>query len=128
MSIPEITDAERERRERLEERAYALGVMQGSADALAWMDQPRSAVALRGILAGIALCDYDVIQEFPSEPLSGEFADNWTPQRLYAALDVAEYDHNADWYCSMFEDGYEVAVSQTIERACRAALTKGKAV
>lgn len=58
------------------------------------------------------------------EPLSGEFADDMTPDRLFVELGFAQMDHTdgpeiGSGLCDAYEDAHRIAWETEVERAVR---------
>jgi len=78
------------------------------------------------VLKGIEDGDPEILDTFPDAPLSGEFADSMTPQRLYEQLGVSEAqlrDWESTWeleaLCRSYEDAWAEAVEASITQQCR---------
>ena len=111
-----------EQRDALTDAAYALGHERGRIHGGHYFDgEPTQEQAARTLL-GIIEADWQVCETFPSFPLSGEWADSWTPDKVLFCLNVRDKDDLSPLLLTMFEDGYEVGASQEIESICRAAL------
>lgn len=104
--------------EALTDAAYAAGVAHGTAAATWYF--PREArddlywIVLRGIRDG----DPRVLDTFPGNPLSGEWADEPTPGTLADRLHLDADDDLMPTICGFYEDGYGVAFSMEVERQC----------
>lgn len=108
--------------DQLETRAYQLGAEHGAAAASWYFDGNTTTDTYRHVLEGIRDCDPAVFDTFPTNPLSGEWADGPTPATLAEALELDDDDDYMPQLCNMYEDGFGVAVADTIERACLAQL------
>lgn len=109
----------------LEATAYELGAEHGENAAAWYFDGNTTQETYEWVARGIAEGDPAVYDTFPTNPLSGEHADGLTPDGLLRLLDLDPYDfppEAASDLCRMYEDAYDVAVSDTIARDCRAAL------
>lgn len=114
-----VSDAEAER---MEAEAYALGAEHGRNAASWYFDGNTTSDTYRRVWRGIQECDPEVFDTFPGSPLSGEWADSTLPRDVLQSVGCPEHVDFADYVVNMYEDGYGVAVADTIERACVAAL------
>lgn len=114
-------------RDSLTDAAYALGAERGKSAASWYFGGNTSEATYRRVLEQLEAGDPEVYDTFPGSPLSGEWVDGLTPAGLLALLGLEPDDDDSDELCRMFEDGYGVAVADTIERAARAEL-KGSEV
>jgi hypothetical protein len=99
--------------------ADAAGRDHGRAAASWYFDGNTSRGTYEHVLRGIEDGDPEVLDTFPTSPLSGEWADDPTPASVLEDLDVAEDDPSADDYLRAYEDGFYEASSYEIERAAR---------
>lgn len=107
---------------RLMTHAREIGEQRGTDAASRYFDGNTSEDTYRHVLDGIRDCDPAVYDTFPSNPLSGEWADSYLPRDLANELGLAADAINDDLIadaCTQFEDAYDVAVSREIERQCR---------
>jgi len=100
--------------ETLIEQARELGAEHGQNAASWYFDGNTSQDTYAGVLRGIEDGDPEVLDTFPSAPLSGEWADDPTPFGVLAALDVPEDHDAADDCLSAYVDGFSEAVHDTI--------------
>ncbi len=112
----------------MEDRAYALGADHGLSAASWYFDGNTDARTYRAVLDGILSVDPAVFDTFPSNPLSGEWADGVLPSDVLEDLGIGEGDPIADQLLDMYCDGYDVAVAREIERACRLHLGEGEGI
>lgn len=111
----------------LEDRAYALGREHGAACASWYFDSDTDLRTYQRVLDGIRDCDPETFDTFPASPLSGEWAGEPTPDTLREDLGGDLSDDELDELCSFYEDGFGVAVAETIEGECLRALAPGDA-
>jgi hypothetical protein len=73
------------------------------------------------VLKGIREGDPEIMDTFPSGHLSGEFADDMTPKRLYEELGASErqIESGGDELCTAYEQAFDRAYSDTVEQNCR---------
>src|SRR5205823_2122625 len=99
-AIEAEADAERERMpERMRESGEKAGRAAGS-----WVSDGNSSEEhCREVLRLIEECEFDI-----PAPLSGEFADGWTPERAFEDADVErpEDDDDESSLLDAWEDGY----------------------
>lgn len=107
------------------EQARKLGAEHGRNAASWYFDGNTSAETYAKVLRGIEDGDPEVLESFPSGPLSGEWADGMTPALLAQTVGLdahAEASFNPDGFdalCSAYEEGYYEASSAEIERVAR---------
>lgn len=78
---------------------------------------------IRGVLAMFEDGDPQAFDYLPRMPnLSGEFADDLTPQRLYYEVTGASDDYEADESTEALCDAYEEGVAETFEASCEETL------
>lgn len=106
----------------LMEHAHALGADHGRSAASWYFDGNTPRETYEAVLRGIIEGDPATYDTFPASPLSGEWAGDPTPADVFSALEMCEDDDAADDALRMYEDGFGVAVSETIERMAREAL------
>lgn len=107
------------------ESAEIEGRRAGESAASWFFDGNTSLETYRRVQDGIDEGDPEVLDTFPSSPLSGEWADGVTPMGLVRSLgldphDIDEDDQSA--LCDAYEGAYDEAVATTIESACRSQL------
>lgn len=118
--MPTNTDT----RDALRDCAHALGAEAGKAAASWYFDGNTPRETYAHVLEQLEAGDPAVYDTFPTCPLSGEWADDPTPGSVLRTLGVDEYDDANDDLLRMYEDGFGVAVADTIEAAARAALAE----
>lgn len=107
-------------------RASELGAEVGRNAASWFFDGNTSDDAYRRVLAGITEGDPKVLDSLPTPNLSGEWADDPTPNSLREYLGVSENDWHSDddpidlceQCCAAWEDSAWEAVQVAVERAC----------
>lgn len=81
----------------------------------------------RRIIKGFADGDPEVLDSFRFPNLSGEYADDLTPQSLMEDLGLDQDDPRAEWLedtlCSLWEDAACMSFEASIIRACNAELS-----
>lgn len=92
----------------LEEQAELLGKDHGRAVGSWVLDGNSTSETARAILRGYDDGDPEVMDMQPA-PLSGEWADSWTPKTLADELGIAEDDERLDELCTEYELGYSTA-------------------
>lgn len=97
------------------DEANRLGDEAGKAAASWYAPHDTTFASWEAILRGIRDGDPAVYDTFPSAPLSGEWAGSPTPASVFAELGVDEDYDGADELLAMYEDGFGVAVADTIE-------------
>jgi hypothetical protein len=101
--------------EQAEQEGYERGKAAGS-----WLlDGNSTEQAARRLLQGIEDGDPEVLDELPSAPLSGEWADDPLPRDVLGALGVDEDDDGAEDVLRAYEDGFSRGVT---DEACRSAV------
>jgi hypothetical protein len=104
--------------ERAEEEGYERGKAAGS-----WLlDGNSTEDAARRLLEGIEEGDPEVLDELPSAPLSGEYADNPLPRDVLDALEVDEDADHAEDVLRAYEDGFSRGVTDEALRSARVML------
>lgn len=104
--------------ERAEQEGHEHGVAAGS-----WVvDGNTSEESARRLLQGIEDGDPEVMDELPSAPLSGEYADGLLPRDVLGWYDLDEEHDAADDVLRAFEDGYSRGVVDEVVRSARAIL------
>jgi hypothetical protein len=101
--------------------AYGIGSEHGTSAASWYFDGNTSREAYETVICGLIDGDPALYDTFPSNPLSGEWADSYSLGDLAQDLGISQDDQAFADACSMYEDGYAVAVADEIERAARAA-------
>jgi len=103
----------------LVQRAREAGRAHGKAAASWYFDgnTPQETYAL--VLKGIEEGDPAVLETFPSDPLSGEWADDPTPQTVWADLGMTGDEDEADDVIEAYEEGFYEASADEIERVAR---------
>lgn len=107
--------------EQLFKDAAALGREHGKAAASWFFDGNTPTFAYEHTLKGIREGDPMVMDQLPSSPLSGEFADSLTPAGLVRELgenDESLSSEEWDELCQEYETAYADEVQAEIERAC----------
>ena len=103
------------------DQAEELGREAGNAAASWYYDrcEPSRADFLR-VLKGIRECDPEIMDTFVSGSLSGEYADDMTPMKLYELLGIeTQTTLNAigDTVCDAWERGFNTAYQRAVESA-----------
>jgi hypothetical protein len=107
------------------DEARKMGAEHGQNAASWYFDGNTTDETYRRVLKGIEEGDPEILDTFPSSPLSGEWADDPTPTTLFRDLGLdahAEATFNPEAFdevCSAYEDGFYEAVSHEIERVAR---------
>jgi hypothetical protein len=107
------------------ERASENGAERGRAAASWYFDGNTSRETYERVLRGIEDGDPEVLDTFPSSPLSGEWADDPTPASVLseiagtAAWDGVFTDEEAEALLAAYEDGFCQASADEIERVAR---------
>ncbi len=105
----------------LEQQARELGQERGEGAGSWVVDGNTPASALRLIISKSEEGElFDMIN--PPAPLSGEFADDWTPRTLAEALEIDDERDDFDDLCTAFEDAYWLAFEDEAVRSARAML------
>lgn len=104
-----------------ERAARKLGAEAGKAAASWYFDGNSSDDAYLVTLQGIEDGDPAIYHDFPSSPLSGEYADDPTPSSLLDDLGIAYEDayEGFDYILVAYEDGFHEAAHDEIERVAR---------
>jgi hypothetical protein len=102
--------------------AKTLGGEHGKRVGAFYFDKDTSRAEYERVSQGIADGDDEVLAELPTDPLSGEFADEPTPQTVFAALGMSGNEDHADDVLQAYEDSFHMAVQGEIEATVRAAL------
>ncbi len=106
-------------------RATALGEEHGRNAASWYFDGNTSVGTYRAVLQGIDDGDPQVLDTFPAAPLSGEWADDPTPDSIvsecYGSDEWTHWDDLplVDDILRAYEDGFYTASSDEIERVAR---------
>lgn len=103
----------------IEAEAREAGAAHGRAAASWYFDGNTPLDVYRHVLEGIEDGDPEVMNELPSSPLSGEWADDPTPASVLEDLDVDEDDSYADDYLRAYEEAFSEASMHEIERVAR---------
>ena len=99
----------------LTQEAAKAGREQGAAAASWYFDGNTPDEMYLRVARGIEDGDPEVLDSFPSSPLSGEYADGMVPAVVLDALGVPQ-DHDwADDLLTAFEDGFYAACHESIE-------------
>ncbi len=107
------------------EMARRQGVEHGKAAASWYFDGNTPDETYRAVLRGIEEGDPAVLDTFPAAPLSGEWADGPTPSSVLedlagtSAWDGVFSDEDAEEYVQAYEDGFDEASRDEIERVAR---------
>jgi hypothetical protein len=106
------------------ETARLRGVEDAESAATWATDGNMSIERARDILARLQLCD-SYSEDLPARPnLSGEWADDLTPQRLFEQI-IGEPERTADYeLMDQLADAYEEGVGETFEPACEVQLLR----
>jgi hypothetical protein len=106
--------------DRLREAAADLGADYGRNDASWVFDGNTTDETYRRVLAGIEDGDPVILDQLPSAPLSGEWADSQTPQSLMSELGAHDLEPEEESeLCDIFEEAYMVAVEHTVVTTAR---------
>jgi hypothetical protein len=109
--------------EEIMSEARDMGRAHGQAAASWYFDGNTTDETYRLVLQGIEDGDPEVLDSFPSAPLSGEWADDPTPQTLAEDLGLDNEDDDEaavlDDACSAYEDAFYQSVHEEIERMAR---------
>lgn len=121
------------------ERAHKLGRRHG-INAGSWYFERDTAPDYKAVLKGIEDGDPEVLDSLPGTPLSGEFADSMTPQKLLERIGVdfwvgheqerpgglnqneSEFEAHL---CDLYEDGFREGVEFEITNTCRFHVEEG---
>ena len=114
-----MTASERIRAAREEQtrQIETVGREHGLAAASWYFDGNTTDETYRAVLKGIEDGDSAVLDTFPAEPLSGEWADDPTPNTLQHEFGIR--DEDLDDACTAYEDAFHTAVEEEIERVAR---------
>jgi hypothetical protein len=105
------------------QEGHAAGVAAGS-----WLlDGNSTEDAARRLLQGIEEGDPEVLDELPSSPLSGEWADAPLPRDLLEGVGIEEDADHAEDVLRAYEDAYSRGVTDEACRSARAMLGEGVA-
>ncbi len=104
------------------EQARRMGEERGREIAGWFFDGNTSDETYASVLQGISDGDPEILDSFPCSPLSGEWAGDPLPADILEALGVDAGDDAADEYLSAYEQGFEQASADEIERTCLAHL------
>lgn len=99
--------------------AAAEGTKCGKASASGYFDGNTTDETYTLILQGIETDDPEVLDSFPTSPLSGEWADSYSLRDLSADTGIDEDSDAFDNVCLAFEDAFDRAVQDEIERMAR---------
>jgi hypothetical protein len=100
-------------------QAHNLGAEHGRAAASWYFDGNTTTEQYERALQMIEDGDPAVYDTFPTSPLSGEYAGDPLPSDVLVELELDHEDDAADDALAMYEDGFGVAVADTIERMAR---------
>lgn len=107
----------------LSDRAAELGAEQGTAAGSWVVDGNSSTDTLRAIIRASDEGEFwHEVGGYVVAPLSGEFADGWTPRDLAAALETDEDADELNDLCTAFEDGFYAAFEDEAVRSAVAML------
>lgn len=104
--------------EALKVRARTLGTEHGKSAASWYFDGNTSAETYQRVLAGITDGNPEILDTFPSDGLSGEWADGYSSRDLERELGV-ENDEGLDELADAYSEAFSSAVHNEIERAAR---------
>jgi hypothetical protein len=104
--------------------ARARGLEDGKAAGSWVIDGNTSDEAKRTILQQLDDGDPVVYDLMPSSPLSGEWADGLLPRDILEPFGIDEDDDRADDILTAYEDAYDEAVVDEVERSCIATLER----
>jgi hypothetical protein len=97
--------------------ARAKGEEHGRSAATWYFDGNTTRETYERVLQGIEGDDPEILDTFPSSPLSGEWSGDPTPASVLDGLAIGEDDDRADDLLSAYEDGFYTASSEWIELA-----------
>lgn len=101
------------------EKAREIGAGHGKAAASWYFDGNTNYQEYALVLEGIDIGDPRILDTFPTSPLSGEWADSYSPGDLASDLEVSQDSDAWDDYCTAYEDGFSTASYEEIERVAR---------
>lgn len=103
--------------------AAELGRDAGEAVASWVFDGNTDRATYERFLQGLEDGDPETLDRLPSAPLSGEWADGPTPTSLLRDLGIEPYTDDADALqdaiCDAFEEAYDTAMYEEVERVAR---------
>jgi hypothetical protein len=101
------------------EQAETIGREHGKNAASWYFDgnTPRETYEL--VLRGYDDGDPEIMDTFPTSPLSGEWADNYSLADLSQDTGVVQHDPYFEDVCSAYEDGFYTASTDEIIRVAR---------
>lgn len=104
--------------EALKERARKLGTEHGHAKGTWYFDGNTPTEAYQRVLTGINDGDPAVLNTFPTDGLSGEWADGFSSRDLERELGV-EGGEGLDELADAYTEAFDIAVQDEIVRAAR---------
>ena len=99
--------------------AYELGKEHGLSASTWLLDGNNTRRQAMRLLRGLLDGDPMILDSLPTNPLSGEWADEPLPRDILSELGVREDDPAADDHLREYEDGYSDGVQQGAEREAR---------
>jgi hypothetical protein len=103
-------------------KARAAGYDAGKAAGSWIVDGNTSTETARALLAGIEDGDPAVLDQLPTSPLSGEWADAPTPRDVLEDVNMTEDDEGAEDVLSAYEEGFSSGAEDEAVRLARAIL------
>ena len=104
----------------IQERAYTLGEEMGKAAASWVFDGNTTRETYARVLKGVEDCDPEIMDMYRVPDLSGEWADEMTPQRLANELGISYADDDAVAVaCEHWEYGVSDGFWHEVERVAR---------
>lgn len=104
------------------DRAFEMGREHGKARGSWVIDGNTSTFRALRIIQGYEDCNPEVMDMEPA-PLSGEWADDPTPESVYAELGVSEDDDPAGQLLTDYELGFSEGFWDEVQRAARGVLS-----
>jgi hypothetical protein len=106
-----------------EQVAEAIGREHGANAASWYFDGDTGESTYRAVLLGIEEGDPEVLDTFPSSPLSGEWADSYSLADLASDTETPQDSDAFDDVCRSYEDGFYAAAHDSIEATARRMLS-----
>lgn len=101
------------------DKAKELGAEHGKNAASWYFDGNTPEHTYRRVLTGIENGDSEVLDTFPHDGLSGEFADGFSSRDLEVTLEIDPENESTDFgdVCDAYTDAFNTAVCEEITRA-----------
>ncbi len=112
-TFPQLVD-------RIEASARRAGIADGKAAGSWVVDGNTTEETARKILQGLDDGDPEILDNLPSGPLSGEYADGTLPRDVLGWYGLEETDNESDDVLRAYEDGWSEGMTDEVERSARA--------